>query len=494
MKLQTVGKATTLVLLAAVLYWWWVPEQTNEQIKYHTQEVTLGKIESTVNSSGSISPVVTVDVGSELSGLISQLNVDFNDVVTSGQVIARIDDRTVQSKLRQSEADLASARASLVQLQAGLKKAETEHKLAEREYQRTRELREKNLVSASVLDISETSYQLSQVSIETAKAAILVGESRVQQSISSLEQAKLDIDRTYIRSPVDGVVIDRQVDKGQAVSASLSAPTLFSIAQDLVSMQIETDVDEADIGRIKQNQQVKFTVDAYPERKFTGIVTQVRKSATVTNNVVTYKVIISLENKDLLLLPGMTANVDIILGHRDNVLRVSNSALRFTPEGQSTGGQGNGRDMSSKVEQLAEQLKLTPEQQTQMAEALASMQENMSAAREAARGDQGGGGRAPGGNDVMKKIRSQLDIELRGFLTPEQMEQYQGLNQQRRKPRETKEGNDNFQRGVVWVLRDEQPKRINVRVGIADLEYSEIQSEDLQAGDLVIVRAQRVSS
>ena len=288
-------------------------------------------------------------------------------------------------------------------------------------------------------------------------------------------------------------MIDRQVDKGQAVSASLSAPTLFSIAQDLVSMQIETDVDEADIGRIKQNQQVKFTVDAYPERKFTGIVTQVRKSATVTNNVVTYKVIISLENKDLLLLPGMTANVDIILGQRDNVLRVSNSALRFTPEGQSTDRQSNSPDMTARVEQLAEQLSLNSEQKKQMAIALENMQESMSKARETSRGLQGGGGRPPGGNDVIKKIRSQLDIELRGFLTPEQMKQYQGLNQQRRKPRVRKEGNDDFQRGVVWVLRDGQPKPINVRVGIADLEYSEIKSEQLQAGDLVIVRAQRVS-
>ncbi|MDU0353987.1 efflux RND transporter periplasmic adaptor subunit [Paraglaciecola aquimarina] len=303
MKFGSFAKAMVVVLLVAVAAWWFLPEQSTIQIKYHTQEITTGKIESTVNSSGSISPVVTVDVGSELSGLISQLNVDFNDIVTSGQVIARIDDRTVQSKLRQSEADLASSRAYLVQLQAGLSRAQTEAKLAEREYQRNRELRDKKLVSDSVLDISETSYQLAKVSIETAKAAILVGEARVKQSMSSLEQAKLDLDRTFIRSPVDGVVIDRQVDKGQAVSASLSAPTLFSIAQDLVMMQIETDVDEADIGRIKQGQGVKFTVDAYPERKFTGTVTQVRKSATVTSNVVTYKVIIGLENKELLLLP-----------------------------------------------------------------------------------------------------------------------------------------------------------------------------------------------
>ncbi|MDP5031014.1 MAG: efflux RND transporter periplasmic adaptor subunit [Paraglaciecola sp.] len=491
MKTQTIVKTACVVLLAVFLVWWYYPEQNAEQIKYHTQALSVGKIESTVNSSGSISPVVTVDVGSELSGLISQLNVDFNDVVTSGQVIARIDDRTVQSKLRQSEADLASARASLVQLQAGLSKAQTEEKLAEREYQRTRELRAKNLVSTSELDISETSYQLAKVSIETANAAILVGEARVQQSLSSLEQAKLDLDRTYIRSPVDGVIIDRQVDKGQAVSASLSAPTLFSIAQDLVNMQIEADVDEADIGRIKQHQGVKFTVDAYPERKFTGVVSQVRKAATVTSNVVTYKVIISVENKDLLLLPGMTANVDIILGERDNVLRVSNSALRFTPEGQSTNGERSGPDMSARVKDLAEQLSLSAEQSKLLADAMATMQKSMLAARES-RSNMGGGPPA-GPNDAMKKIRAQMDIELRSFLSAEQMEQYQALNQQRRKPRS--EGNNNeLQRAVVWVLRDGEPQRVNVRVGIADLEYSELVSDELQEGDLVIVRAQKVSS
>lgn len=230
-------------MLASAVFVWWLfqPEQGAEQIKYHTQPLSMGRIDSTVNSSGSISPVVTVDVGSELSGLISQLNVDFNDLVTSGQVIARIDDRTVQSKLRQSEADLASSQASLAQFEAALDKAKAEAALAEREYKRTRELRDKQLVSDSELDISETSYHLTKVAIKTADAAILVGQAKVLQSRSGLEQAKLNVDRTYIRSPVDGVVIDRQVDKGQAVSASLSAPILFSIAQDLLNMQIEAD-------------------------------------------------------------------------------------------------------------------------------------------------------------------------------------------------------------------------------------------------------------
>ncbi|KXI28420.1 efflux RND transporter periplasmic adaptor subunit [Paraglaciecola hydrolytica] len=486
-----------LVLLVIALGTWWLfkPAANTEQIKYHTQGVSLGKIESMVNSSGSISPVLTVDVGSELSGLISQLNVDFNDVVTSGQVIARIDDRTVQSKLRQSEADLASSKASLSQLQAALIKAQAEESLAQREFKRTRELRSKNLLSESELDISETKYELSKIAIDTAKAAILVGESRVLQSQSSLEQAKLDVDRTFIRSPVDGVVIDRQVDKGQAVSASLSAPTLFSIAQDLVKMQIEAAVDEADIGRIKQGQDVRFTVDAFPERKFSGVVSQVRKSATVTSNVVTYKVIISLENRDLILLPGMTANIDIILGQRDKVLRVANSALRFSLDNQTTGSASQGNDGSERAKQMAEQLGLNDKQQSQMADAMNNMRKAMQEMRNAGPSMAGGppqGGSSSGG-DAMKKLRSQMEIELSSFLSPEQMEKYKGLNQQQRRKPQASEGDEvQYQRGSVWVLRDGEPQKLNIRTGISDLEYTEIVTPDLKDGDQVIVRAQKV--
>lgn len=490
MKNTSLIKGLVIVAVIAAAFWWFTqPSQSSERIVYHTQPLSVGRIESTVNSSGSISPVVTVEVGSELSGLISQLNVDFNDEVTSGQIIARIDDRTVVSKLRQSEADLASSDASLVQLNAALKKAQTEEKLAEREYQRTRELRNKNLVSASELDISETSYELAKVAIDTADAAILVGKAKVQQSQSMLEQAKLDLDRTYIRSPVDGVVIDRQVDKGQTVSASLSAPTLFSIAQDLASMQIEADVDEADIGRIAKDQTVNFTVDAFPERKFNGMVTQVRKSATVTNNVVTYKVIIGVKNDRLLLLPGMTANVDIVLGQRDNVLRVPNSALRFSPDsGSSSANSSAGPD--GRLAELSQQLGLNEAQQKQVADVMSKMRESMSAAREAGPGGPGG---RPSGNDAMKKVRSQMNIALQSILTPDQMEKYKVLGQSRSAQRRAGGEKQDYQRGAVWVLRDGQPSKVDVGIGIADLEYSEIKSKQLSDGDKVIVRAQKVT-
>lgn len=481
---------TLLTCLTAATIWWVIaPTNTDMQISYHTQPLSFGNIESTVNSSGSISPVVTVDVGSELSGLISELYVDFNDQVTKGQVIARIDDRTIQSRLKQSQADLASAEASLVQLKTVLARAEAQTALAKRELVRAQKMHQTNIIGDAELDIIETNYQLMLVDMEAAKASILVGQSKVLQSQSSLEQVGLDLDRSYIRSPVDGVVIDRQVDTGQTVSASLSAPTLFSIAQDLEKMQIEADVDEADIGRIKQNQAVKFTVDAFPDKKFEGLVAQVRKAATVTNNVVTYKVIISVENKDLMLLPGMTANIDIILGQRSNVLRASNSALRFTPD--SSVQSSSNTNGSARAEQLVQELELNTEQAKQLARVLDDMQ----SAIQNLRGQPSAGGPAGNGRQQMRKLRSQMRTQLQGFLSPEQIEKYQALSQAQR-PNRSAPANINeaqYELGTVWILKDDQPQRVNVRVGIADLEYSEIINDDLSAGDLVIVRAQRVS-
>ena len=317
----------------------------------------------------------------------------------------------------------------------------------------------------------------------------MVGEAQVEQSQSSLEQTKLDLDRTYIRSPVDGVVIDRQVDTGQTVSASLSAPTLFSIAQDLVKMQIEADVDEADIGRIAKDQKVNFTVDAFPERQFRGVVSQVRKAATVTNNVVTYKVIISVQNEQLLLLPGMTANVDVVLGERENVLRVPNSALRFTPEGATSSATSARSGPGDRVAQLTEQLGLSDLQQEQVEKVMQGMREAMQAARESSPRGPGGPGGSP--NDAMKKIRSKMNIELQSILTPEQMDTFKASGQSRSAKRRS--GDNDYQPGSVWVLRDGQPVKVEVGIGIADLEYSEIRARELKEGDKVIVRAQKVA-
>lgn len=480
-----------VLLVCAGLWWWLTPTQSGEAIKYYTQPLSKGDIESTVNSSGTISPVQTVQVGSELSGLISELNVDFNDTVKSGEVIARIDDRTVRSRLKQAEADLASANATLAQQNAGLMKAQMQLDLAKREYDRKKGLLARKMISDSELDIAKTDYDVARVGIVTANAAIQVAKSRVQQSQASLDQVKLDLDRTYIRSPVDGVVIDRQVDKGQAVSASLSAPTLFSIAEDLSKMQIEADVDEADIGRIKQGMAVKFSVDAYPNRKFVGSVSQVRKSATVTNNVVAYKVIISLDNKDLALLPGMTANVDVILGERRDVLRVPNSALRFKPASETQQGDDRQQEAADRFKQLVAELQLTADQQSKFKDTMQAMQKDLQAMRDARKNAIG----PPADlRQMITKMRAKTESQLRTFLTPDQMSKYQQRADERRKAYASRDQSQQYQRGTVYVLKDGVPHLINVRVGIADMEYSEIVSNKLHDGDVVVVRAQRIKS
>ena len=323
----------SLLALALGLTYWYLNGNTagNDGVSFQTSPLTRGKIESIVNTAGTLSPVVTVDVGSEISGLVFELNADFNSEVKKGEVIARIDDRTIRARVKQSEADLASSKASLEQQRANLTKAEADLILANAELKRQQELRTRELNSQVDLDQATANAQNAAADLELSEAQIISATATILQREAQLEQSQLDLERTYIRSPVDGTVIDRQVDIGQTVAASLSAPILFQIAQDLTKMQIEADVDEADIGSISEGLPVRFSVDAFPENSFTGEVTQVRKASTVTNNVVTYKVIITADNERQLLLPGMTANVNIILGEKEDALRVANGALRFNP-------------------------------------------------------------------------------------------------------------------------------------------------------------------
>lgn len=322
------------ITVAAILVVSWLNSAEQQPpIEYQTQAISLGAIESVVNTAGSTKAVVTVEVGTEVSGLITKLYVDFNDQVTQGQAIAQLDDRSYQARLRQAQADVTMAKANVAQQQAGLTKSQTELARAERAYTRQQQLITQQLTNQTELDNALASFDTAKAQIALSEALIQSAQAQLQQRHAQLEQAQLDLDRTIIRSPVNGTVIDRQVDIGQTVAASLSAPTLFTIAQDLSQMQIEADVDEADIGKIEQGQPVRFQVDAFPERQFRGQVQQVRKAASNVANVVTYKVIINAPNQQQLLLPGMTANLNIIRGQKQDILRVPNAALRFKPAG-----------------------------------------------------------------------------------------------------------------------------------------------------------------
>jgi HlyD family secretion protein len=288
---------------------------TSDSPAYRTEAVTRGDIQAAVTATGTVNAVTTVLVGTQVSGTIKSLFVDFNSRVKKGQIIAQIDPSTFESQVQQ-------ARANLLAAQANLDKADTALVDAKRTFDRNKELFSKNLVPRSDLDTSETNY-------ETAKAQVGSSKAQIEQAKASLDIAKQNFEYTKIVSPVDGVVISRNVDVGQTVAASFQTPTLFTIAQDLTKMQIDTNVAESDIGAVKVGQDVEFTVDAYPDTIFQGKVWQKRQAPITVQNVVTYDVVIQVNNRDFKLMPGMTANVAIILMTRRDVLRVSNAALRF---------------------------------------------------------------------------------------------------------------------------------------------------------------------
>jgi HlyD family secretion protein len=282
---------------------------------YRTDPVTRGDIEQAVTATGTVNAVTTVQVGTQVSGTIKTLYVDFNSRVKRGQVIAQIDPSTFEAQVQQAQANLLSAQASL-------QKAEAMLVDAKRTFDRNKELFAKNLIPRSDLDTAETNFQ-------TDKAQVEVSKAQVEQAKASLDYARQNLSYTKIISPVDGVVISRNVDVGQTVAASFQTPTLFTIAQDLTKMQIDTNVAESDIGVIKLGQKVDFTVDAYPDTTFEGKVWQIRQAPITVQNVVTYDVVIQVNNKDLKLMPGMTANVSIIIQLRHDVVRITNAALRF---------------------------------------------------------------------------------------------------------------------------------------------------------------------
>ena len=282
-----------------------------------TSQITRGDIVSTVTATGELNAINVIEVGTQVSGIIQEIYADFNSVVKAGQLIALIDPSVLQLTLKESEASLAVYQASVASAQASL--ADAERKLA-----RNRELYSRKLIARSEVDTSETDVAMKRASLQEAR-------SRVVQGKAAVERARTNLNYTRITSPVNGVVIDRQVDAGQTVASGYQTPTLFKVAEDLTRMQIETQVDEADIGTVAEGQNVTFRVDAFPDEGFSGKVVQVRISPSTTNNVVTYTVIIHVDNPDLKLKPGMTANVSIETARANNVLRIPVAALRFTP-------------------------------------------------------------------------------------------------------------------------------------------------------------------
>jgi len=439
---------------------------------YRTAPIDRGSITRVVSATGTLQPLVSANVGSTVSGPVVEVLVDFNSQVRANQVLARLDPTQFQQRIVQAQASLAQAQAQAA--------------VANADYQRYVLLQQRGFASEQLM-VQQRAAR------DTARAA-------VAQASAIVASARTDLERSVIRSPIDGVVVDRQVNVGQSVAASLQAPTLFIIAQDLSRLQANITVDEADIGYAEEGQAVRFTVDAFPDREFEGRVSQVRQQGVADQGVVTYTVVVEADNPGRVLLPGMTANAEIVLEQRDDVLRLPNTALRFRPadpeiaaqgqalasENASSGGgeqtarAGGGRGEAAQrgqrgqggggrgVAQLTESLELNEQQQAQ---ARTIFQTAMAGAQSGGGGDR---------RAAMRRVRDQVIRELEPSFTARQRELLTQMREGGAQQREVR------QQAVVWVLRNNRPTAAPVEIGVADNGYTLIHG-GLNEGDEVIV-------
>lgn len=308
-KISKIWIIVAAMLVVAIGSWIFSGGKKNKEIQFETEKITRANLQNSVTATGTIEPVTSVTVGTQVSGIVSKLYVDYNSKVTKGQVIAELDKTNLTSELNTAKANLSSAQSSLNYEKANHQRYETLYK--------------KGLVSADEYENARLSYEKAVQQVKTAQ--------------ESVKKAETNLNYATITSPIDGVVLSKSVEEGQTVAASFSTPELFTIAQDLTNMRVIANVDEADIGDVKEGERVSFTVDAFPNDVFEGQVTQVRQEATTTNNVVTYEVVISAPNEQLKLKPGLTANVTIYTAEKQGVLSVSTKALRFTPTPETVG-------------------------------------------------------------------------------------------------------------------------------------------------------------
>ena len=497
--------------------------------RYLTATVERGAIATTVNATGVVNAVTTVQVGSQVSGTIQKLFVDFNSPVKEGDVIAQIDPALLSTKVAQARANVANALAAVQVAQAttinakaavetaqanaesaraNIEKAKVALADARRILERNKEMARKSLIAQNELDTAQAAYdgaaaqlraseaqleaatgQLKSASAQQRLAAAqeLAAAAQVDQTRAALQAAELDLEHTTIRAPVNGIVVSRSVDVGQTVAASLQAPILFLIAQDLTQMQVDTNVSEADIGRVRVGQKVTFTVDAYPNITFTGEVIQVRNAPITVQNVVTYDAVVQVANPDLRLKPGMTANVSFLVAERQDVIKIPTAALRFQPEGaapdtgsqggqapapQRSGGSGGGR-FQEMQQQLTKELSLTPEQQTRLSEVFQKVGRQSRAIREEESEERR--------QAMRREMQAQIRAQIREMLTPEQRQKYEALLRAR------DDAQPQTRPGRVWVLSaNGTPEPRPLTMGIANDTHTEVVTGDLTAGQQII--------
>lgn len=481
-----VAGVIVVVLVAIGGYVWQQRSAASAAGSYRTATVEKGDIRVSISATGSLGAISTVDVGSQISGLVTEVLADFNDTVSKGQVIARIDPSTFNAQIVQGNAAINAARAGLATAQASLRNAEAD-------YRRKAALGATQLVSASDVDVARAARDQARAQVDSAQA-------QITQQMASTQTSQLNLERTVIRSPVNGVVLTRTVEPGQTVAASLQAPVLFQIAEDLSKMEIVLAIDEADIGQVKTGQSVSFGVDAFSDRQFRGTVQQVRLSATNTNNVITYPVVVAVDNVDQVLLPGMTANAEIEVSRRDDVLRVPNAALRYKPAETDLAAAPTpatrGGSPADELPRIAAELQLDAAQQAAFDTALQAMRER-AAARTAApvavpTGSPMFGGPPRGGNAnnaagnsgaMRQRMQERFNQQFAGFQATLSEAQRARWNTELTSLLAAR-------RAPLYKLVDGKPTPVPVRVGVSDGSWTEV-SGAVAAGDQVVIGSGR---
>ncbi len=526
-------------IVAGVGIWGYFHAQGRGSVpKYRTAVVERGSLTAVISATGTVNAVITVQVGSQVSGQIKELLADFNTRVRRGQVIARLDPELFEARVDQARADLESSQATVINQVAQLERARAEVDNAEaalaeakantlksrvaaidskRDLDRKNQLASRELIAKSDVDTAQATYDSAGALVEAARAKeqsmtamirsaeaqrrvaeamLQTARAQVKQKEAALQQARVDLEHATIRAPIDGVVVARSIDVGQTVAASLQAPTLFTIAQDLSRMQVETSVPEADIGRIKVGDAVSFTVDAFANASFTGRVTQIRQAAQNVQNVITYTVVVDVANPGGKLMPGMTANVKVIVAEKSNVLKVLNVALRFRP-GEAGAGTGaptgaalpralvagdapaDGGQAASSAESTSERLTrdlgLSDEQRARIDSILKTSREQRRALREASLSGAERKARS-------RELRDGARARIREVLTAEQRARYDEM------AAEPGSETDSGTPGRVWVLgADGKPKPVAITLGLTDGSATEVLRGDLKEGQSVLV-------
>jgi len=518
------------------------------EVQVQTSPITRGDIVDTVGATGTLQAVTTVQVGSQVSGNIQMLGADFNSIVKKGQVIAKLDPSLFEAQLQQARANLNQTRANLAKARSDLERTKVQLTDAQQKHARAKELAARGLVPQSELDAAKIAVDTAQAGLASQEATVNQTQAAVTQSQASVNQNQVNLDHTIITAPIDGIVTQRSVDVGQTVAASMQAPTLFVIAADLTKMQVNANIDEADVGRIRPGQHVTFHVDAYPTDNFEGTVSQIRLQPVVVSNVTTYGTVIDVPNLQLKLKPGMTANVKVEIAKRSDVLRIPNSALRFrpTPElfaalnqpvppeatpgggrGRGQGGQGGGgrrnadaggaatgAPVAAPPTSASQQTAVSPQGRgttgSGQAPAAGSGQGASASAGQGGdrRGGGGGGGRGFDPARMMERFKTMSPEEQQQFIArmKDRGQDTSAFEAAATKPASSSALRPKYgsaapaqtidalfaplpvveSRGRAWVFMTPELKAVNLRLGISDGTNTELLSSEMQQGMEVV--------